>query len=216
MNNENIFNKIKNTKIKKFILIKKLIKLFTIFTILSFVCYFMSDFFIIDNAKKRIQINQIENNITEITNKAREIERKTALTRSYITTWENEITEMQKQRDGIDIESVKQLINDITKEHLIENVNISFSMPMEINNIQKKISRVVNTEIVIMFNCLTEYSIYYFLNELYKSNYAFFLIEELEIKKIKNVDKDLLKKLIVDGNADLLSVIVKLQWYEFI
>ena len=77
-----------------------------------------------------------------------------------------------------------------------------------------KIMNILNTEIIITFNCLTEYSVYYLLNDLRNSNYAFFIVEELDIRKIKNIDKNLIKTLIEEGNANLLSVTMKLQWYE--
>lgn len=204
----------KNKNSKDFILITKGIRLFLIFIILCFMCYFILKFFIVKNLKEKLKTTEITNQIRLIENETREIDRKVNLVKNYIHVWEEEITENQKMRNGIDMESIRITFEDIANKHSIDNLNISFSMPTQITEIKGNPIDVLNTEITITFNCLTEYSIYYFLNELTNNKNAFFIIEEFEIKKIKNIDKELIKKLIEDGNANLLSVMIKLQWYK--
>ena len=204
----------KHKNSKSFVLITKGMKLFLIFIILCFVCYFVLHFFIVKNLKEKLKITDLTNQIGLIQNETREIDRKVNLVKNYIHMWEEEITENQKIRNGIDMESIRVVIDDIANKHSIDNLNISFSIPTQITEIKGNPIDVLNTEITITFNCLTEYSVYYFLNELTNNKNAFFIIEELEIKKIKNIDKELIKTLIENGTANLLSVTIKLQWYE--
>ena len=204
--------KAKNTK--KFVLIKKVFKFLSILIVGFVLCYSITNLFIIKNLKKRLAVKEIDNQISNVINETREIDRKVSLIKKYINTWETEISATQKERNGVDMEKIKTLINDISKKYLISNQNISFSMPTQIPEMNGKIMNILNTEIIITFNCLTEYSVYYLLNDLRNSNYAFFIVEELDIRKIKNIDKNLIKTLIEEGNANLLSVTMKLQWYE--
>ena len=204
----------KNKNSKSFVLITKGIKLFVIFAILCLMCYTILRFFIVKNLKEKFKIRELTNQIGLVQNETREIDRKVSLLKNYIHVWEKEITENQKVRNGIDMESIRNIIENIANKHSIGNLNISFSMPMQINEVKGNPVDVLNTEITINFNCLTEYSVYYFLNELQNNKDAFSIIEEVEIRKTKNIDKELIKTLIENGTANLLSVMIKLQWYE--
>lgn len=207
-----VSNVVKNKKIKKFILIRKTVSLSIILVVIIMLSYFVSNFFILENIRKNVELNKINDDTSKVLSEMKELDRKISLIKSYIDIWNEEISEKQKIRDGIDMEGVKILLSNIAEKYLINNPNISFSIPAEVP--EKQETGLLNTTITINFNCLTEYSIYYFLKDLYESKSSFFIIEELEIKKMKNINKELVKLLVERGNADILSVMIKLQWYE--
>lgn len=203
-------------KIKKFTLIKKLIK-----SVIITVCLFSVSFIMLSisgdySDKKRKELNKILAEAESVRRETNEIERKSMLTKTYINTWNTTITEKQKEKDGIDIESIKKTITDITSKYVISNLNISFSIPSDVGYEGKKAVSVINSQIDVSFDCLTEYDVYHFLQDLYKNKDAFFIVESLDIRKTKNVTKDFIKNLIANGkNNSLFSSSIRIQWYEF-
>ena len=203
-------------KIKKINLIKKLLKsaLIVIAILsLSFFLLFMSNKYA---SNKKSELNTLLKQIEDTKLETNEMERKAMLTKTYLDTWNNTITEQQKARDGIDIESVKQFFTNIADRYIINNLNISFSLPADLQYSGKESVAVLCSDIDITFDCLTEYDVYHFLQDLYKNNTAFFIVEELEIKKTKNITKDFIKNLINEGKKNsVFSVKIKVHWYEF-
>lgn len=205
----------KNTKLKKFILIKKTIKKILFLTVLITLCTIIFIYILKNNKKTKNKLFLLKNKEDIATVKAREIERKAFLTKSYIAIWKEQITDKQKKGDGIDVETVKIFINKIAEKHLLKNININFSLPEHIILKDKKSINMLNTQISITFGCLTEYSLYNFLKDLKKENdVGFFIIEELEIKKVNNIDKQFIKALVNGDINALFNVSLKLQWYE--
>ncbi|MBR2140883.1 MAG: hypothetical protein IJ853_00815 [Rickettsiales bacterium] len=204
----------KNNKAnKKLILLKRAIKILPIFIFIALLCYATSDFFILEHIKNNIKLRDLDVDANKIVSKTREVDRKTSLIKNYINTWNNDITETQKMPDGINIESLKVLFTDMAKKYMIKSIDISFSVPRRVE-IDGNTLNVMGSEISLSFNCLTEYSVYHFINELYKNDYGFFIIEEMEIRKIRNIDKNVIRMLVENGDANALSVNMKLQWYE--
>ena len=168
------------------------------------------------SSNKSRELNEILRQVDNTLRETNEIERKSMLTKTYITTWNTTITDKQKEKNGIDIESIKQLITEIANKYVINNLNVSLSIPTDVLYVGKKVISIINSEIEITFNCLTEYDVYFFLNDLYKNNDAFFVVESLEIRKNKNIDKNFIKELIDKGRSNsIFTVKIKIQWYEF-
>ena len=94
---------------------------------------------------------------------------------------------------------------------------MSFSIPSDINYISRIVISVINTEITLSFDCLTEYDVYHFLSDLYNNKDLFFVIESFEIRRTKNISKAFIQSLINNGfsNNSLFSVKMKIQWFEF-
>lgn len=216
-NSMNLFNKNKNKvkKSKKSIIINKTIIVSIEFFILAFFCYTIYNKLVVIITKENINMVNIKNKISLLNSEIHEIDRKASMMQNYINTWNNSISNMQKEKDGINIANVEKIIKEIAKKNYINTIDISFSKPIKIKNHDLKIIGVTNSEIIITFNCLTEHMIYHLLNDLKAGKYAFFIVENLEIRRIRNIDKDTIKTIIEIGNTELLSVTIKLQWYEF-
>lgn len=202
---------------KKIILFTKIFKITLIIVFLFIISYVLMTMSMKYNSKKGRELDNILSEINKVRNETNDIERRAMLTRKYIDTWNNVITEKQKEKDGIDIEYVKQLITNIIDKYPISNLNMSFSIPSDINYISRIVISVINTEITLSFDCLTEYDVYHFLSDLYNNKDLFFVIESFEIRRTKNISKAFIQSLINNGfsNNSLFSVKMKIQWFEF-
>ena len=202
---------------KKIILFTKIIKISLIIILLFSFSYFLMNMAMKHNNQKGKELDKILKDINEVRSKMNDIERRAMLTKRYIDTWNNVITEKQKEKDGIDIEYIKKLITDIVARYPISNLNMSFSIPTDTSYISRIVVSVFNTEITISFDCLTEYDAYHFFNDLFKNKDIFFVVEKFEIRRTKNINKDFIQSLINNGfnNNGLFSVNIKIQWFEF-
>ncbi|MDR1498748.1 MAG: hypothetical protein LBS34_00470 [Rickettsiales bacterium] len=203
----------KNTK-KKVILIKKTIKLLLVLILFGVGDVFVFRYSLIDSIKKKNTISALENDKLRLSNDIKEAERKLFLIRTYMKVWNNEITEGQKQTNGIDVEMIKELFEKIAEKNYITDFKINFLLPEVIttSNMRETVD-ILGTEIKITFNCLTEYSFFYFLKSLEGNDIGFYVIEEFNIKKVKNIDRKLVEKLIEGELSHVFSVSLKLQWY---
>ena len=202
---------------KKIILFTKIIKISLMIILLFSFSYFLMNTAMKHNNQKGKELDKILKDINEVRSKMNDIERRAMLTKRYIDTWNNVITEKQKEKDGIDIEYIKKLITDIVARYPIGNLNMSFSIPTDTSYISRIVVSVFNTEITISFDCLTEYDAYHFFSDLFKNKDIFFVVEKFEIRRTKNINKDFIQSLINNGfnNNGLFSVNIKIQWFEF-
>lgn len=201
----------------KLILFMKIFNIFVVVVSLFAASYILMTISMKHSNKKNHELNGILAEINKIRNETNDIERRAMLTRKYIDTWNDVITDKQKEKNGIDIEYVKKLITDIVDKYPISNLNMSFSIPTDVYYVSRIVVSVINSEIDLSFDCLTEYDAYHFLNDLYKNKDLFFVIENFEIKRTKNLNKDFIQSLIDNGfsNNSLFSVKMKIQWFEF-
>ena len=207
-----------NKKItKKIILFTKIFKISLVIISIFAASYVLMSLSIGHSNKKNYELDGILSEINRVRSETNDIERRAMLTRKYIDTWNNVITDKQKEKDGIDIEYVKKLITDIIAKYPISNLNMSFSIPSDVYYVSRIVVSVMNTEISLSFDCLTEYDVYHFLSDLYKNKDLFFVIENFEIRRTKNINKAFIQSLIDNGfsNNSLFSVKMKIQWFEF-
>ena len=140
---------------KKIILFTKIVKISLMIILLFSFSYFLMNTAMKHNNQKGKELDKILKDINEVRSKMNDIERRAMLTKRYIDTWNNVITEKQKEKDGIDIEYIKKLITDIVARYPISNLNMSFSIPTDISYVSRAVVSVFNTEITISFDCLT-------------------------------------------------------------
>ena len=200
-------------KSKKNILVSKI--LFYVGLIFSVLLVFAFFFKILINKINiaKTQTAKIKSETMAIINEEKELDRKAYLTKIYINLWRNEISKEQKSLNGVDIEKIKNLLNDIATKHYLLNLQTSLSLPTPID-FKKNSVNFANTEITVSFNCLTEFAVYYFLKNLREAKLGFPIIEEVKIKKVKNLNKDIVSSL-VNGTLDyLLEANIKIQWYN--
>lgn len=202
---------------KKIILTIKLIKVLFIIVFIFAFSFILTKISVQYNNKQIKELNNVINDTEKIRSETNDIDRRVMLTKKYIDTWNNVITDKQKEKDGIDIEYIKQIITNITGRYPITNLNMSFSIPTDSFYNSRSVVSVMNSEIILSFDCLTEYDVYHFLDDLYKNKDLFFVIESFNIRRTKNITKEFIKSLIDNGfeKNTLFGVNMKIQWYEF-
>jgi hypothetical protein len=168
-----------------------------------------------NNEKKK---KEAEGKITAVKNELKQLEEKSLLTKTYIELWNNEISEKQKEMNGIDIEIVKEFISKILQKHHLVNVQSNFSaletIPSADSEGMEKPVVIVGSAVTIQFNSLTEYPLYYLIRELAASKMFFLDLESFSIKKVKNLDKNVINNL-VKGTLDyVLEIELKLHLYN--
>lgn len=207
----------KTTKAKKFFLLKKTFRFLILITATSTISILLIIYLIKNSRESSKKIDSLRKERSVTISKTKELDRKLTLTKTYMSVWENEVPKNMKDGDGVNIEKIKNLLEKLAKRHYFINNNINFSIPTDILVSKTSVFKFSNVEITMNFGCLTEYNIYNFLNDLKTNNdFGIYIIENMEIRKTANLDKQFVKNIINNNKINpLLNASLKLQWYEF-
>ncbi|MDR1926788.1 MAG: hypothetical protein LBQ13_03845 [Endomicrobium sp.] len=210
----------KNIKTKQNILARKATVMLTILVILLGVDWVILKRLLGSNARKNKEVSSLENSKREIMAETIEFDKRSLMLQTYIDVWTTHISDTQKNLDDLNVQDIDTFLRDITTRHLATDIKITMSTPEIINEVGNRTSRknmnVMGLDITVSFNCMTEYTLYYFLEELKRSNIGFPVVHEFTIKKSKNLDKKFIETLINGDIPYIFNVSVKLQWYKFI
>jgi hypothetical protein len=207
-------------KSKKSILIKRIAftmsQIFAIVLVLFILLKVLKNYKI-NNDKK---VKDVNDKIVGVKNEAGSLEEKSFLTKKYIELWSMEITEKQKEMNGISIEAIKDIISKAAVKHYITNIQTNFSTPETIlsNGVKEEKGAIVfmTSEVTIKFNSLTEYPLYYLIQELDNAKIFFFDLENFSIRKVKNLDKSTINNLINNMLDYVFEIELKLYVYNAI
>jgi hypothetical protein len=205
-------------KSKKSILIKRIIfvtsQIFILVLTLFILLKVLKNYKISNNKK----VKDVNDEITGVKKEAKSLEEKSFLTKKYIELWNTEITEKQKETNGVDIEAIKDIVSKVGAKHYITNIQTSFSTPEAVlpkgAKEEKGTIVFVASEAVIKFNSLTEYPLYYLIQELDNAKIFFFDLKSFSIKKVKNLNKNTINNLINNVLDYVFEVELKLYVYN--
>ena len=189
--------------------IKKLLTKVVFVSILFFVLFIV---FIINlkvilsgkaNAINKIEDLNIEN--TSILAEIENIEKKSKIAENYIEIWENGFLQKQKELKGIDIEDLQNSIERLAKETRLDDLVINFSpVILAGRNLEKTNVKVYTTLASLRFNSITDINVFMFLDSL-KENLGYFItVQDVNLKRIKRVDQELLDK--ISNGEDVATV----------
>lgn len=198
--------------------IKKLLTKVVFVSILFFVLFIV---FIINlkvilsgkaNAINKIEDLNIEN--TSILAEIENIEKKSKIAENYIEIWENGFLPKQKELKGIDIEDLQNSIERLAKETRLDNLVINFSpVILAGRNLEKTNVKVYTTLASLRFNSITDINVFMFLDSL-KENLGYFItIQDVNLKRIKRVDQELLDKISNGEDVAIVEGDIKIRIY---
>ena len=198
--------------------IKKLLTKVVFVSILFFVLFIV---FIINlkvilsgkaNAINKIEDLNMEN--TSILAEIENIEKKSKIAENYIEIWENGFLQKQKELKGIDIEDLQNSIERLAKETRLDNLVINFSpVILAGRNLEKTNVKVYTTLASLRFNSITDINVFMFLDSL-KENLGYFItVQDVNLKRIKRVDQELLDKISNGENVAAVEGDIKIRIY---
>ena len=200
---------------------KKINKLLTKVIFVSILFFFLFIMFIINlkvilsgkaNAINKIEDLNIEN--TSILAEIENIEKKSKIAENYIEIWENGFLPKQKELKGIDIEDLQNSIERLAKETRLDNLVINFSpVILAGRNLEKTNVKVYTTLASLRFNSITDINVFMFLDSL-KENLGYFItIQDVNLKRIKRVDQELLDKISNGEDVAIVEGDIKIRIY---
>ena len=200
---------------------KKINKLLTKVVFVSILFFFLFIVFIINlkvilsgkaNAINKIEDLNIEN--TSILAEIENIDKKSKIAENYIEIWENGFLPKQKELKGIDIEDLQNSIERLAKETRLDDLVINFSpVILAGRNLEKTNVKVYTTLASLRFNSITDINVFMFLDSL-KENLGYFItIQDVNLKRIKRVDQELLDKISNGENVAAVEGDIKIRIY---
>ena len=200
---------------------KKINKLLTKVVFVSILFFVLFIVFIINlkvilsgkaNAINKIEDLNIEN--TSILAEIENIDKKSKIAENYIEIWENGFLPKQKELKGIDIEDLQNSIERLAKETRLDNLVINFSpVILAGRNLEKTNVKVYTTLASLRFNSITDINVFMFLDSL-KENLGYFItVQDVNLKRIKKVDQELLDKISNGENVAAVEGDIKIRIY---
>lgn len=200
---------------------KKINKLLTKVVFVSILFFFLFIVFIINlkvilsgkaNAINKIEDLNIEN--TSILAEIENIDKKSKIAENYIEIWENGFLPKQKELKGIDIEDLQNSIERLAKETRLDDLVINFSpVILAGRNLEKTNVKVYTTLASLRFNSITDINVFMFLDSL-KENLGYFItVQDVNLKRIKKVDQELLDKISNGENVAAVEGDIKIRIY---
>ena len=200
---------------------KKINKLLTKVVFVSILFFVLFIVFIINlkvilsgkaNAINKIEDLNIEN--TSILAEIENIDKKSKIAENYIEIWENGFLPKQKELKGIDIEDLQNSIERLAKETRLDNLVINFSpVILAGRNLEKTNVKVYTTLASLRFNSITDINVFMFLDSL-KENLGYFItVQDVNLKRIKRVDQELLDKISNGENVAAVEGDIKIRIY---
>lgn len=164
------------------------------------------------NAINKIEDLNMEN--TSILAEIENIEKKSKIAENYIEIWENGFLQKQKELKGIDIEDLQNSIERLAKETRLDNLVINFSpVILAGRNLEKTNVKVYTTLASLRFNSITDINVFMFLDSL-KENLGYFItIQDVNLKRIKRVDQELLDKISNGEDVAIVEGDIKIRIY---
>lgn len=202
----------KSGKIAK--LTSTIISLSIILIILISSTFFIFQNFIKSRENLSLEINNLRRKEQSLINQIADLESQSANAQRYITMWREEFTEAQKSKNGISIDLATELLKNISKNHNVTDLQITFSSPAVLSGIFDRQSiRVSSTLITMRFNTITDINVLNFIQDIEKQIPNFMILTELKMTRTRKINEeyfDLLKR----GNiVPTLKVELRIRWY---
>lgn len=197
--------KIKSFKSEKQkILFKKSIYYISFSIFFSFISFFSYFYVAKYNLKYENRLKELYNRKENANNRLKEINEKIAIAEKLIKIKNQKISEQLKSKVEINDRYINNLISNLKKDNLIYEINTNISQAYNYNtNKYDKNVKTMLQEIKINLKCLTEYTVYNFIDDFKRSFIGFIIIDNLEIKRVKNLDKTFVKNM-ANGKMDYL------------
>ena len=197
--------KVKTSKSEKQkVLFKKSIYYISFSLFFSFISFF--SYFYVAKYNKQYE-NKLKDLYTRKDNadkRLKEIEAKIAIAERMKNIKNQKIDQQLKNKTEINNEYINGLINQLKKNNYIYDINTTFSPINNYSiNIYDKNIKTFSQEININLKCLSEHTVYNFIDDFKKFFIGFAIVDNFEIKRVKNLDKTFVKNM-ANGKMDYL------------
>jgi len=144
------------------------------------------------------------------------IKRKITDSGSALELWNNEAKEKHVNRDGVQVDFAKTLINELKEKYKIQGLTISLSAP------EKRVDMTFNQHIDIQYSTLkltfvapTDINAYLFIYDLQNSMPGYIQIKDISFIAINEITEEVLKGIERGEKNDIVSVKTEMIWQDF-
>ena len=162
------------------------------------------------------KIDKINLEIKKIEQEKMSLESQAAEFNKYTQLW-YELPDLQKTIEGIKSSKVNKTIDDLSKKHLINKIDISLTIPEELKSgiFRRSTIKVMHSRVEMKFSSLTDVKAIGFINDFLSTLSGHKVVTKLSIKRGKKYLKDDFQKISLgqyDGNIDTKATI---HWYAY-
>ena len=185
-----------------------------LFLVLSACLYYYGNTYKIKYQK---DFEAFKQNKTAINEKLRSIDGKIKVAERFKTIWDQEVSLRSKSYDGVNNEYINEIVTRLSKSNYLMDLKLTmpetsvYKKSQYDNNITVSVK-----ELKVDFNCISEHSVYNFIDDFKNMFNGFSIIQNVEIKSIKEIDKTFIKNM-ASGKLDYLmtaSVTMYLYYIE--
>ena len=125
-----------------------------------------------------------------IIKKTKETEDKIKIVAKFKQIWDTKLSEYAKKTTEITNEYIVNLIGSLEKNNLISTPKFEVSNPYnyKVSEYDSNIKTILQ-EIRINFDCISEHSVYNFIDDFKRFFNGFVILSSMEIKSLKDLDK---------------------------
>ena len=162
------------------------------------------------------KIDKIKSEIIKINQEKMSLESQAAEFNKYTQLW-YELPDLQKTIEGIKSSKVNKTIDDLSKKHLINKIDISLTIPEELKSgiFRRSTIKVMHSRVEMKFSSLTDVKAIGFINDFLSTLSGHKVVTKLSIKRGKKYLKDDFQKISLgqhDGNIETKATI---HWYAY-
>lgn len=171
-----------------------------LFIILSFGLYYYGNVY---KVKRLNELKNLENQKNITNEKLSGINDKIKIAERFKAIWDKEI-EKSKDFNGVNIDYINEIILRLSKANFLTNVQTdTIETSVYRNNQYDSSIKTIVKGIKLNFNCISEHSVYNFIDD-FKNNFnGFVVIKSVDINYVKEIDKTFVKNM-ASGNIDYL------------
>lgn len=200
---QDIKNNIKNTT-KLAILLRRSIyhvSFIVLLLILSFCLYYYGNLY---KLKFKKNMDLLKQDKIIVNNRIKDIDNKIEIAQRFKSIWEQEIDKQSKNYDGVDDKYIDDIISRLSKANYLMDLTSDIIETSVYKKSQYDDSIKISVKnLKINFNCISEHSVYNFIDDFKKVFNGFIIVQNIEITPVKEIDKDFVKNM-ASGVLDYL------------
>lgn len=196
-------------------MVKKIIVLSVVFLTFSAILFLSIEFFLSGKKAIKTEMDNLNQNNENVLLEIKNIINKSIIAKNYIAKWEKDFTPSQKKLEGLEINDVQKIIQDVAIKNKIINMSVNFAPVIIVKGaFEKQNISTYTTLITTSFNAITDINVFNFIDDLKTELPGFIVIQEVNLVRTKRVDESFLKALETMNIATAINCDMKIRLYN--
>jgi len=185
-----------------------------ILIVLIFVTFFVFRELTVTINEGSLKMKNLQKHNLSLINQISDLENKSVVAKKFINIWRDDLTDIQKSKDGISINNATELLKKVSKDHNISNLQINFSNPAVLmGDFEKNSIKVNSTLITIKFDTISDINVLNFVRDFESKIPNFMLLTSLDVVRTEKINEEYFESLKKRKVIPTLRVELKIRWY---